>query len=286
MTGSPGAEDDLGTFYDRVNDALSEAMGGYLHGGYWDDPVDPDAVEQAADRLTDFVADRLRLAPGQRVLDVGSGNGKATARIAARHGVHLTGITLSPYQVRQSAALAAALGLDGALDFEVHDMMALGFPDASFDAALAIESICHAQSRTEAFAGLARVLRPGGLLVVTDFVLLRPLESEDHRALVAGAIKNYQQGPMLTQEEYEACVRAAGLEVVDFTDIGEHVRPSYQVVGHNLARNGEKLRAHVSEEEFRYMVEDLARFGAITELGYAVVTVRKPDDAAAREGSR
>ncbi|MFD5916085.1 SAM-dependent methyltransferase [Kitasatospora sp. NPDC058201] len=284
MTTDPRADDDLGTFYDRVNDAMADAMGGYLHGGYWDGPVDPEEVERAADRLTDFVSDRLLLAPGQRVLDIGSGNGKATARIARRHGVRVTGITLSPRQVRQSTELAAELALSDTVDFEVHDMLGLSFPDAAFDAAYAIESICHAEDRTGAFSGLARVLRPGALLVATDFVLLRPLETDEHRRLVDGAMKNYQQGPMLTQEQYESCVRDAGLEVVDFTDIGEYVRPSYQVVGHNLLRGGEKLRDQVTEEEFRYMVEDLAGFGDITELGYAVVTVRKPSGTAARQG--
>lgn len=281
----PGGEDGggsgVGELYDRVTEVMVAAMGGFLHGGYWEGPDDPSTVEEAGARLTDFVSDRLRLTPGARVLDVGSGNGKATAHIAARHGVRVTGITISPQQVRQAEELVRARGLADSVGFEVHDMLALTFPDASFDAAYAIESACHAQDRTDVFAGLTRVLRPGGLLTVTDFVLLRPLESDEHRALVDAANKNFQQGPMLTQDEYEACIRAAGLEVVEFVDIGEFVRPSYRVVGGNLARSWEDLKGLVSEEEFHYMVEDLSRFGDITELGYAVVTARRPGPRAA-----
>ncbi|WP_406153115.1 methyltransferase domain-containing protein [Streptomyces sp. NBC_01023] len=277
----PGGESGVGDFYDRINDVTADAMGGFLHGGYWEGTDDPSTVEEAGIRLTDFVSERLRLTPGDRVLDVGSGNGKATAHIARRHGASVTGITLSPHQVRQATDMVGASGLAGSVEFQVHDMLALSFPNASFDAAYAIETVCHAQNRTEVFAGLARVLRPGGLLTVTDFVLLRPLESDDHRALVDAAIKNYQQGPMLTRSEYEACVRAAGLEVVEFLDIGEFVRPSYRVVGRNLARSWETLKELVTENEFHYMVEDLGRFGDITELGYAVVTARRPGPRAA-----
>ncbi|MEI7031034.1 SAM-dependent methyltransferase [Streptomyces pratensis] len=270
-------ESGVGDLYDRVNDVLAEAMGGFLHGGYWRGPDDPSSVEEAGVRLTDFVSDRLRLAPGDRVLDVGSGNGRATAHIARRHGVSVTGITLSPYQARQAAELAEAYGLADSVDFQVHDMLDLSFPEGSFDAAYAIETVCHAQDRTDVFSGLARVLRPGGMVTVTDFLLVRPLESEDHRSLVEDAMKNYQQGPMLTRSAYEECVRAGGLEVVEFLDIGEFVRPSYRIVGGALARSEEALRDLVTEEEFRYMVNDLGRFGDITELGYAVVTARRPE---------
>jgi cyclopropane fatty-acyl-phospholipid synthase-like methyltransferase len=266
----------VGDLYDRVNDAMAEAMGGYLHGGYWNGADDPSTVEEAGARLTDFVCDRLRLSPGDRVLDVGSGNGKATARVARRHEVNVTGITLSAYQAAQATELARSAGLTESVEFQVHDMLELSFPEASFDAAYAIETVCHAQDRTDVFSGLARVLRPGGLVTVTDFLLLRPLESEDHRSLVEDAMKNYQQGPMLNRDKYEGCVRAAGLEVVEFLDIGEFVRPSYRIVGGALARSGEALRELVTEQEFQYMVSDLGRFGDITELGYAVVTARRP----------
>ncbi|MGP3733795.1 SAM-dependent methyltransferase [Streptomyces sp. GDS52] len=282
MPEAPEPRSGVGDFYDRINDAMAEAMGGFLHGGYWRGADDPSSVEEAGVRLTDFVSDRLRLTPGDRVLDVGSGNGKATVHIARRHGVNVTGITLSSHQARQATELAEDSGLAGSVEFTVHDMLELSFPDASFDAAYAIETVCHAQDRTDVFSGLARVLRPGGLVTVTDFLLVRPLESEDHRSLVEGAMKNYQQGPMLTRSEYEECVRAAGLEVVEFLDIGEFVRPSYRIVGGALARSGEALRKLVTEEEFQYMVNDLGRFGDITELGYAVVTARRPKAPAAK----
>ncbi|MEV8475816.1 methyltransferase domain-containing protein [Streptomyces sp. NPDC051173] len=276
-------ESAVGDLYDRINDVTADAMGGFLHGGYWEGPDDPSTDEEAGIRLTDFVSDRLRLTPGDRVLDVGCGNGKATTHMARRHGVSVTGITLSPHQVRQATDLAAATGLAGSTDFQVHDMLALPFPEASFDAAYAIEAVCHAQNRTDVFAQLARVLRPGGLLTVTDLVLLRPLEGDDHRALIDATIKNFHQGPMLLRGEYEACVRAAGLEVVEFLDISEFLRPSFRVTGRNFARFRETLEELVNESELHFMVEDLARFSDISELGYAVVTARKPGAAGGRD---
>ncbi|MFI1798102.1 SAM-dependent methyltransferase [Streptomyces sp. NPDC020379] len=274
MTDTASASDQMVELYNRVTDLMVHAEGGYMHGGYWAGPDVPTSVEEAGDRLTDHVSERLGLTPGERVLDVGSGNGKATLRIAARHRVKATGVSINPYQVSLSRELAEKEG-DDTTEFHIGDMLALPFPDGSFDACYAIESICHALERTDVFTEIARILRPGGRVTVTDFVLRRPL-SEASRAIVDTANDNFQQGPVLTREAYEDRMRSAGLEVVEFLDIGDEVRPSYAAVAAKMRAARDELGSHMDDEAFHRMVDGIDRMGSVEEVGYSVVTARKP----------
>jgi cyclopropane fatty-acyl-phospholipid synthase-like methyltransferase len=276
MTAESYSSDTVRDLYEQVTDLMAHAMGGYLHGGYYAAPNLPDTMEEAADILTDVVVERCRLAAGQRVLDVGSGNGKATLRVAAAHQVQVTGITLSAYQVALSRKLAEEQRLAQAVNFCIADMQNIPFPDGMFDAAFAIESVCHVTDRMLAFTEIDRVLRTGARVAVTDFVLRRPILDSEKRAIVETINADFQIAPILPRESYEAVVRAAGLEVVEFTDIGEAVRPSFAVVADNMRKAKSTVEKYMSDEEFYKMVDALERFGSVTEIGYAVVVAQKP----------
>lgn len=276
MTVESSSPDTVRDLYERLTDLMAHAMGGYLHGGYFGGPDAPDTMEEAAEKLTDLVVDRCRLTAGQRVLDVGSGNGKATLRVASAHQVNVSGITLSDYQVRLSRKLAEEQGAADAVDFRRADMRDIPFPDATFDAAFAIESICHVTDRTVAYREIGRVLRGGGRVVVTDFVLRRPIVDSTKKAIVENNNANFMNGPILPREDYESVVRAAGLDVVEFTDIGDQVRPSFAAVADNMRKAKSTVEGYMSDEEFHDMVGTLERFGTVTEIGLALVVARKP----------
>ncbi len=93
----------------------------------------------------------LPLVPGSRVLEVGCGVGHLTARLADR-GHDVTGIDAN----LQAAELAKT-------DRVMHMLAeALEFADDEFDAVVAVHSIEHIPPLAEAFAEMARVLKPGG----------------------------------------------------------------------------------------------------------------------------
>jgi 27-O-demethylrifamycin SV methyltransferase len=68
--------------YDEFTDVWAQALGGNVHLGVWDDDRTGMSAAQAADHLTDLVADRLDPAPGDRLLDAGCGNGHPALRLA------------------------------------------------------------------------------------------------------------------------------------------------------------------------------------------------------------
>jgi SAM-dependent methyltransferase len=108
------------------------------------------------------------LAPGMRLLDVGSGPGSITLGLAELVApAEVVGVDLQSSQVERARALAVERGVATAR-FEVANVYALPFPDASFDAAFAQMVLMHLREPVRALREVRRVLRPGGVVGVRD----------------------------------------------------------------------------------------------------------------------
>ncbi len=102
----------------------------------------------------------LALRPGERCLDVACGTGVSTEELA-RSGAAVVGIDRSPGMVSQGARRPVAL--------QVGDALALPFDDASFDAVTIMFGLRNVVDVPAALREMARVVRPGGRLVVCEF---------------------------------------------------------------------------------------------------------------------
>jgi len=155
---------------DWTQDGILEFYWGeHIHLGHYGFPPRWKDFRQAK---VDFVHEMLRwggldhLPPGTTVLDVGCGIGGSSRILAQDYGFHVTGITISPQQVRRAQALTPP-GLP--VRFQVDDALALSFPDGSFDVVWSIEAGPHMPDKAQFARELLRVLKPGGILVVADW---------------------------------------------------------------------------------------------------------------------
>jgi arsenite methyltransferase len=111
--------------------------------------------------------------PGERVLDVGCGAGLdvlAAARAVGADGL-AAGVDLSPEMLAVARDAARAAGLAN-VRFEVASAEALPFDDASFDQIVSNGALNLVIDKRRAFAELARVLRPGGVLAIADLLVV------------------------------------------------------------------------------------------------------------------
>ena len=163
--------DSVANFYDQwTNGGLLEFYWGeHIHLGYYGSP--PQRKDFLAAKY-DFVHEMVRwggldrLPPGTTVLDVGCGIGGSSRILAKDYRFSVTGVTISPEQVRRAQQLTPP-DLDA--KFAVDDAMALSFPDGSFDVVWSVEAGPHMPDKAIFAKELMRVLKPGGTLVVADW---------------------------------------------------------------------------------------------------------------------
>ncbi|MFF2376870.1 SAM-dependent methyltransferase [Streptomyces xiamenensis] len=272
-TGLPGAPTPqaVGEFYDANNRAITEIYGGSMHYGYWLGPDDTSDFATAGERLTDLLIGRLGAGPGSEVLDLGCGTGGPGVRLARATGARVTGVSISAGDVALAGARAAAEGVAGQVRFELADAMELPYGDASFDAVLAFESIVHLPDRGRALREIARVLRPGGRLVLTDLVERgAPKEDEHKRRAVAEMLAIWRAAPMTRAEDYPGFARDAGLVIDEITDITEHTK---YTAAHIYTGTRDHLRRHGT------LPPDLARIHAMGEhVDWAEFTAAEQSD--------
>ncbi|MGI0495079.1 methyltransferase domain-containing protein [Alkalinema pantanalense CENA528] len=164
------ADSVANSYDDWTNDGILEFYWGeHIHLGHYGSPPRRKDFLQAK---YDFVHEMVRwgglehLPAGTTVLDVGCGIGGSSRILAQSYGFDVTGITISPEQVRRAQELTPE-GVKA--KFQVDDALALSFPDASFDVVWSIEAGPHMVDKALFARELLRVLKPGGILVVADW---------------------------------------------------------------------------------------------------------------------
>ncbi|MEV0277409.1 methyltransferase domain-containing protein [Streptomyces sp. NPDC050610] len=269
----PSSPDDGRLYDEQTESADGAAVDGNIHVGYWDSAADDRSLDQATDRLTDLVAGRLAAAPGRRLLDVGCGTGRPALRIARATGARVSGISVSEPDIDLARTRADASALADRVDFRYADACALPFESASFDGAWAIESMMHISDRAAALTEIARTLRPGSPLVITDVLLRSPVTGEAAET-VCQTCRAFQSPSFPGPEELRTALGRAGLEVVEFNDIGEQVQRTYQAFAD--AFDGVAPSVDDPHYEFFNSTRSLPRFGALPQIGYVFLVARRP----------
>lgn len=99
------------------------------------------------------------------VLDVGFGQGR-TAAVLVGEGHRVLGVDASPTMVRQATARNRAACRDDRATLRHGDGITIPFPDDSADDAITVHTVYFMPDPAATFVDIARVLRPGGTLVV------------------------------------------------------------------------------------------------------------------------
>jgi arsenite methyltransferase len=195
-----------------------------------------DALHPGGAELTERLARALRVGSGDLVVDIGSGLGTSALLIARATGCDVVGVDLSSANVERAGTRAADAGLAARVRFLEGDAEALPLADASVDGVVSECSLCLVPDKPKAVREIARVLRGGGRVAISDLTAEPSRLPPELQTLSAWTACLADARPLA---ELAALLEAAGLVVEE------------------LERHDQLLRALIERVESRLRVARL-----------------------------
>jgi tocopherol O-methyltransferase len=252
-----------------------------VHFGYADESTR--GHTDALKNMNRVLADRVAIRPGDRVLDAGCGVGGSSLWLAQERDVDVVGITPVASQVAMARRFADRRGLADRVRFEQADYAATTFPDATFDVVWVLEALCHAPSKAAFYREAARLLRPGGRVVVAEYLRTdRPVDDIGER-LLHEWLSGWAIPDIDSPEEHLAHLSASGFTDVRLDDVTEYTRPSlrrlYRMAYWTfpLAVLGRTLRIR-SAVQHRNVIGSVRQYQALRHKAwfYSIISATKP----------
>jgi cyclopropane-fatty-acyl-phospholipid synthase len=227
----------------------------------------------------EYLCRKLRIQPGQRVLDIGCGWGGFALYAARHHHVRVRGITLSEQQAQLATTRVKEAGLESAISIELRDIRDVDGAEA-FDAIVSVGMSEHVGRRQLPgyFGKVASLLRPGGAFL--------------NHAIGHGVIPRRAHGETFMQEmvfpdsetpsipTVLAAGEGEGLEVRDVENLREHYRLTLRHWAARLEAQQPAALASVDERTFRLWRLYLASAARNFERGHLAIyqaLFAKPD---------
>jgi cyclopropane-fatty-acyl-phospholipid synthase len=209
-----------------------------------------DDLDTAQERKLDYICRKLRLRPGQRLLDIGCGWGGLVIHASQHYGVEAIGITLSQPQADLANERIAAAGLADRCRVEVRDYREVEEPER-YDALVSVGMFEHvgAALLPTYFARAWRLLRPGGVFLnhgiakrATDKPLHGPNFSDTYV---------FPDGELVPINVTLQAAEDTGFEVRDVESLREHYALTLRHWVRRLEAHHEQALQFVDEPTYR-----------------------------------
>ncbi|KAH6718832.1 putative sterol 24-c-methyltransferase [Leptodontidium sp. MPI-SDFR-AT-0119] len=215
-------------YYNLATDLYEYGWGGSFHFCRF---AYGEGFRQAITRHEHYLAHRIGLREGMKVLDVGCGVGGPAREIIKFAGVDVVGLNNNDYQIERATHYAAREGLSNKLSFVKGDFMQMLFPPESFDAVYAIEATVHAPSLKGVYSEIYKVLKPGGVFGVYEWFMTDNYDDDNpqHREIRLDIEEGDGISNMVKISEGIQAIKDAGFQLEHHEDLAnrEDIYPWY-----------------------------------------------------------
>ncbi len=227
LSGSPEHRKDqyvtlVNHYYDLVTDFYEFGWGQSFH---FAPRKRGESFRASLLRHQQFLAERLSLMAGMRILDVGCGVGGPMGNLSRSSGAGFVGINNNAYQIKR--AKYHTRDVRSLCKFIHADYMRIPENDNCYDGAIAIESMPHAPDKTVAFREIFRVLRPGACFTGYDWCLTESFDPQnaEHLRIKKGIETGNGLPDIVGMAEICDALEMAGFDLLESYDLAPESDP-------------------------------------------------------------
>jgi cyclopropane-fatty-acyl-phospholipid synthase len=212
-----------------------------------------DDLDIAQKQKLDYICRKLRLRPGQRLLDIGCGWGALVVHAAKHFGVRAEGITLSEAQAEWGCARIAKAGLAKQARIDLRDYREISANGCElYDAIVSVGMAEHVgrERLSEYFAAAHRALKPGGVFLnqaIAEDVITRPGSRND------SFIEQYvfPDGDIPPLPTMLSAAESVNFEIRDVENLREHYALTLRHWLHRLETHHDEALRFIDEATYR-----------------------------------
>ena len=243
--------------------------------------ADTDTLELAQRQKLDHICRKLRLQPGERLLDIGCGWGALVIWAAQHYGVHAHGVTLSQVQLDEARRRISAAGLADRVTVELRDYRALE-GEGVYDKVSSVGMFEHVglANLAQYHATVHRVLKPNGLFLNHGITH----EEDGWQPSVDTEFINryvFPDGELDRVSSILAGMERARFEIQDVENLRTHYARTLRHWVSRLEARHDAAVAHVSEATYRvwrlYMAASALEFESGGTAIHQILASRRPD---------
>lgn len=240
-------------YYDSYSDVYAVIWNEQMHTGYFNEPKE---LSQAVTDMNAYLAEEAGMRQGATIVSVGCGRGGADRFFARELGATVIGIDISERQIEEATKRAVAENLGKQITYHVGSMTELPVADGAAGVVWVQEALFHCHDKDAAVREFLRVLKPGGIVVVEDTVLLDPAALAE--VMAAFGARVYINN-IFSPDDYRALFRKVGFSVKKSLDLTSHLAETYRVIAAYIAEHRDVLKTKIPEQYWPTLENDTNR---------------------------
>ena len=248
-----GSRSNIRAHYDLGNDFFACFLDPLLQYSSAIFPRPEATLAEASRHKLDVICERLGVAPGQEVLEIGTGWGALAVHLATRHGCRVTTTTISREQYEAASARVAAAGVADRVTLLRQDYRDLPRLGRRFDRVVSIEMIeaVGFEYLRAYFGVIDRMLEPDGRALL-QAIVIRDQDEAEYRRNVDFIQRYIFPGGALPSVRAigDAVASGSSLRIAQLDDLTPHYPRTLRAWRHAFEAQRERIRALGFDERF------------------------------------